>query len=139
MANLYSQFTYDDDLSLKAAGLVDTSAAESTVLDLGDGLFDGFLVVDVSAIEVATGDELYDIGLQGGNAVGFDDVNVKLGQVLIGADAGLETDDSLIGRYAIPIRNEKNGVIFRYVRINTVVSGTVATGVNFKAFLAKRS
>jgi len=59
MGNLYSQIAFDADLELKAAGLVASTTTESTIVDLGAGLVDGFLVLDVSAIETATGDEKY--------------------------------------------------------------------------------
>ena len=52
MANLYSQFTYDDDLEMKAAGLL-AASSDGTILDLGEGLADGFLVIDLTACETS--------------------------------------------------------------------------------------
>ena len=54
---------YDTQLVLKDAGLVAASAAatvggEAAVLDLGGGLVEGKLYIDVSAVEVADDDEL---------------------------------------------------------------------------------
>lgn len=137
MANLYSQFTYDGALSLKAAGLV-AASADGDILDIGTGLVDGYLVIDLSACEIATGDERYTISLEGSNVAAMDSGSVCLakkvfGNLVVPMDAAL----SASGRYVIPFRNEENGTTYRYVRLSTAVAGTVATGINFMAFIAK--
>jgi len=145
--NIYSQFTYDHDLLLKAAGLVASTANGTLVLDVGTGLVDGFVVVDVTALEVATGDESYHIIVQGSPDAAFGTAgNVRmLGGIVVGAAAAtLPTAvgvgaSSTPGRYVIPVRNEVNGVTCRYMRVRTVIAGTIATGINYTAFLAKRS
>lgn len=139
MANLYSQFTYDDALELKAAGLVAATAAGSTIVDLGPGLFDGFVVIDLTACEIATGDEIYTVALEASNVAAMDSGSVCVGKKVFGnlvvpMDAALST----AGRYVIPVRNEEGGTIYRYVRIHTAVAGTIASGINYSAFLAKR-
>jgi hypothetical protein len=138
MANLYSQFTYDDALELKAAGLVDASA-DGDIVDLGEGLVDGFLVIDMSACEIATGDEIYTVSLEGSNVAAMTSGSVCLakkvfGNLVVPMDAALSAD----GRYVIPFRNEDGGTTYRYVRLSTLVAGDVATGINFSAFIAKR-
>jgi len=138
MANLYSQFTYDDDLELKDAGLI-AASEDGDILDLGAGLVDGFLVFDVSAVEVADGDERYTVSLEGSNVAAMSSGSVCLakkvfGNLVVPMDAAL----SAAGRYVVPFRNEEGGSTFRYVRLSTLVAGTVATGINFKAFIAKR-
>lgn len=138
MANLYSQFTYDDALSLKSAGLV-AASADGDILDLGDGLVDALLVIDVSAVEIATGDEIYTVSLEGSNIAAMTSGSVCLakkvfGNLVVPMDAAL----SAAGRYVVPFRNEENGTIFRYVRLSTLVAGDVATGINFSAFIGKR-
>ncbi len=40
------------------------------------------------------------------------------------------------GRYQVPFRTEKNGTVWPYVRIYTEVAGTIATGLNFSAYLS---
>ncbi len=57
----------------------------------------------------------------------------QFGNVPAPADA-----DTAIGRHIVPIRNELNGTLYRYVRIFTVVAGAIATGINYSAFLAKK-
>lgn len=138
MANLYSQYTYDDALELKAAGLV-AASADGSIVDLGAGLVDGFLVIDMTACEIADGNEIYTVSLEGSNVAAMTSGSVCLakkvfGNLVVPMDAALSAD----GRYVIPFRNEEGGTVYRYVRISTLVAGTVATGINFSAFIAKR-
>lgn len=137
MANLYSQFTYDNATELKAAGLV-AASADGSILDLGAGLVDGYLVFDVSAVEIASGDEIYTVSLEGSNVAAMTSGSVCLakkvfGNLVVPMDAALST----AGRYVVPFRNEEGGTTFRYVRLSTVVAGTIATGINFSCFIAK--
>lgn len=137
MANLYSQFTYDNALALKAAGLV-AASADGSILDLGAGFVEGYIVIDVSAVEVATGDEIYTISLEGSNVAAMTSGSVCLakkvfGNLVVPMDAAL----SAAGRYVIPFTNAEAGTTYRYVRLSTLVAGTIATGINFAAFIAK--
>ena len=137
MANLYSQFTYDNALSLKAAGLVASTTTESTILDLGEGLVDGYVVLDVSAVETATGNEIYTIHLEGSTVAAMTSGSVSLANQVHGNIVAPMDAVTATGRFAIPFRNEQNGVLYRYVRVYTLVAGTIATGINFAAFIAK--
>jgi hypothetical protein len=139
MANDYSRFTYDDDLELKSAGLVGSTTTETTKLDLGDGLVDGFLVLDVSAVEVASTDEIYLIVLEGSTVEGMASGSVSLATIEMGNATAPADADTAIGRFAVPFRNEQNGTIYPHVRIYTEVAGTIDSGgINFSAFIAKR-
>lgn len=136
MANKYGQRTYDDALNLRDAALI-AASADGTILDLGAGLIDGDLVIDMTACEIATGDEIYTVALEGSNVAAMTSGSVCLakkvfGNLIVPMDAACAT----AGRYIVPVRNEENGTIFRYVRLSVVVAGTVATGMNFSAFLA---
>lgn len=137
MANLYSQFTYDSSLLLKAAGLVATTTTESTILNLGNGLVDGYLVLDVSACEVASTDKIYLICLEGSTVAAMTSASVTLAQIELGNATAPADADTTTGRFVVPFRNEQNGVLYPYVRIYTEVAGAVATGINFLAFIAK--
>lgn len=137
MGNLYSQHTYDNALLLKAAGLV-AASADGSILDLGVGLVEGYIVVDMTACEVASGNEIYTVSLEGSNVAAMDSGSVCLakkvfGNLVVPMDAAL----SASGRYVIPFRNEEGGTTYRYVRLSTLVAGTIATGINFSAFIAK--
>lgn len=133
----YSMKTYDHAMLLKAAGLVAASAAGSVILDLGDGLMEGDLVIDVSALEVATGDEIYTISLEGSTVAAMTSGSVELTRTIFGNNPAPADADTATGRTVVPFRNELNGTLYRYVRINTIVAGTIATGINYSAFLAK--
>ena len=138
MSNLYSQYTFDGDLELKAAGLV-AASADGSILDLGPGLVDGLLVFDVSVVEIASGDEIYTISLEGSNVAAMSSGSVCLakkvfGNLVVPMDAALST----AGRYVLPFRNEEGGTIFRYARLSTLVAGAVATGINFACFIGTR-
>ena len=41
------------------------------------------------------------------------------------------------GRYILPVRNEINGTWYRYARLYTDVTGTIATGINYTAYVAQ--
>ena len=129
---LKEDFLYDADLVLEdsldsdgVAAAIEASAAgsvlgEAQVIDLGDGLAEGYMIVDVDAIVVAA-DEDYTIKLQGTQTAAFDGADfvdlamLKLGHAnaLVGdASAGAAGD-----RFVIPFRNEQNGEVYRYVRV----------------------
>ena len=128
---------------LKDAGLVAADAAgqvdsEDVIANLGAGLVEGNLIVDVTAIEIASNDEKYAIKLQGSSKSDFADTIEDLAILELGAAEVLGGDlDSDAGRYVVPFRTERNGVTYPYVRLYTDVSGTIATGINFSAFLSK--
>ena len=131
----YANYTFDSGLVLKAAGLL-AASADGTILDLGSGFVEGDVVIDLSACEIATGDEIYTVSLEGSNVAAMTSGSVCLGKKVFGnlvvpMDAAL----SAAGRYVIPFRNEENGTLYRYVRLSTLVVGTIATGINFSAFI----
>ena len=137
MANLYSQRTYDHSMLLKAAGLLASTTTETTILDLGAGLFEGDLVLDVTAVEVDNGDEKYTVHLEGSNAAAMGSGSVTLCNIQLGNNTAPADQDIVAGRFIVPFRNEQNGTTYRYVRLYTVIAGTIATGVNYTAFIAK--
>ncbi len=139
MANIYSQVTYDNALLLKAAGLVATTTTESVILDLGGGLVDADLILDVTAIEVASTDEKYTVHIEGSNVAAMTSGSVTLVNIPLGNKTDPADAATGVGRFLVPFRNEQNGTTYRYVRIYTLVAGTVATGINFTAFIAKDS
>ena len=133
----YTKYTYDNALLLKAAGLLAVST-DSIILDLGDGFVEGDVVIDLSACEIATGDEIYTVSVEASNVAAMTSGSVCLckkvfGNLVAPMDAAL----SAPGRYVISFRNEENGTLYRYIRLSTVVAGTIATGINFMAFVGK--
>jgi hypothetical protein len=140
---------FDVDTDLKTAGLIAASAAVATILDLGGSTqtegqseMRGDIVIDVSAIETDTGDEVYDIVVQGSPDSDFGtDTNIhELAAISLGGDTGKRTDcnkDDVAGRYVLPFTNFAAGTYYRYIRLYTVVTGTIATGINYIAWLSK--
>lgn len=144
----HTNFTYDSQTELKAAGLVAASANGSIILDLGGGDQDFAppvwfkLIVDVSAIELDTTDEAYTIILEGSNSATFASGIEPLCVLTLGAAAaalylGNVDVSSDTGRYVVPGWNQRNETTYRYVRLRTHVGGTVATGINYSAVLTK--
>jgi len=128
---------------LKDAGLVVADAvgqvdSSDVIVDLGAGEVYGHLIVDVTALEIADNDEVYKISLQGSSKSDFADTIEDLAILELGAAEVLGGDqDSTAGRYLVPFSTEKNGTIWPYVRVYTDVTGTIATGINFSAYLGK--
>lgn len=144
----HAQYTLDTLLQLKDAGLVAATAVATVggsakIIDLGAAEQMGEMIVDVSAIETASGDELYTIFLEGSDSSDFSagtPLITQLATLQLGAGAvlaGAAATTSTVGRYRVPYRNEVNGHVFRYVRLETVVAGTIATGINYTAYLCK--
>jgi len=148
MSTVRQSRKYDVDLEFKDAGLVAASAAAQVdsaakIVDLGTGKFDAEMVIDASAVEVATGDESYLIFVQVSSSATFASDIFNVACMPLGDAAGLATAcgagdvDQGIGRYILPFNNlVKDGVAKRYARIYTVVAGTIATGggINFIAY-----
>jgi len=138
--------TFDIGLRLKDAGLVAASAAAQVggvdkILDLGAGRVDGRAILDVTACEVDTGNEKYQIMFQLSNSATFAS-GVFNGSALVLGDSSVsnETVDSAVPRHQeLPVCNEVNGVVYRYARLYTFVAGTIATGINYSGFLAKET
>ncbi len=162
MARSQHSFTFDASTQLKDAGLVAATAAAQVggsdrILDFGNvspgpqveqvAYTMAWLVIDVSALERASADEAYDLIYQlsdnaSGAGVGFDAGDLVVPKVVVhlGEELGDDADpdaDGDIGRIVVGVDNERLGVVFRFARMDTVVAGTVATGINYTAFLAK--
>lgn len=145
-------FTFDANLELKDAGGVTSSAAATVdsaakVLNVGTGFFEGDIVIDVTAIEVDTGNEIYSIALEGSNNSDFSTgTEVELCMLRLGDSSTTGTDvDNIVGRYTLPFNNRQpsgtafsDGYCWPYLRIYTTVAGTIASGgINFTAWISK--
>ncbi len=137
---------FDAELELKDAGLLAASAAcqvdsAAAYLDLGAGVCKGKVVIDVSALEIATNDETYTIFVQGSNTTAFTAAGIaELCSLNLGCSQLKVSDcdkDDAIGRYKMFFDNEQNGTYYRYVRLYVFIAGTIATGINFTAFMTK--
>lgn len=133
---------YDSALSLKASAAVTTSAAGSLIVDLGPGEWEGYLDIDVTAMDIVSNDEKYDIILQGSPDAAFGTAGniVELMQFSLSAKEVKVSDsdkDDVIGHYVKPVKNlDFDGTPLRYMRIYTVVAGTTPT-ITYSAYLSK--
>jgi hypothetical protein len=136
--------TFDVDLELKDAGLVASSAAaevdsSAKILDLGAGKVAAKAVIDVTALEIASNDELYTVIVELSNSATFASGIVAGASIQFGAQEvilGATDTDSTTGRYELPFTNVLDDTHYRYARLYTVVAGSVATGINYKAYAA---
>ena len=112
----------DNELILKDAGLVAADAAAQVggvdkIADLGAGLVEGHLVVDVTAIEIASNQtEAYKISLQGSSKANFADTIEDLAILELGAQEVIGGDqDSVVGALpgALPDREERDHLPLR--------------------------
>lgn len=127
-------------MEFKDAGLIAASAAAQVdggnkIVNVGVAYFKAKMLVDVTAIEIASNDEHYRILVQGSTSASFASGIETLGALDLGAtevrDGGAQ--DSTTGRYEIPFNNTQNGVCYPYLRVYTFVGGSIATGINYIA------
>lgn len=136
-------YTLDAELIMKDAGLVAADAAATVggsakTLNVGEAAFKGVLVVDVTAIEIASNDELYRIIVQGSTTSNFAATEI-LAHLALGATEVRPGGaiDSTPGRYELWFNNCQDEVTYPYIRVFTDVSGTIATGINYSAFIGR--
>lgn len=135
--------TFDAEMEFKDAGLVAASAAATVdsaaaIIDVGTGHFRAMMVIDVSAIEIASNDEIYEICVQLSSSSTFASTIETAAKLELGANEVLLGDqDSTTGRYKLMWDNEFDGTYYRYARVYTKVSGTIATGINYTAWSTK--
>lgn len=95
-------------------------------------------VIDVEAVDVSSGDELYTFRLVGSNVSDRSDAQI-LDTLELGAAAALPIDtvDTAAGqRFVMRARTERNGTAFRYVDLHLDVAGTTPS-ITFGAFISK--
>lgn len=138
------QGIFDAELEFKDAGLVASSAAAQVdsadkIVTIGTGYFRGKIIIDVSALEIASNDEIYDIVVQLSSDSDFgiaenirDAVQLNLSASEV-KRTDCDTDDST-GIYKLLFDNEYDGTFYEYARLYTIVGGTIATGINYSAW-----
>lgn len=107
---------------------------------LGKGRFEGVLVVDVTAIDVSSADEVYHLCLQGALDTDATFTNKEtLAQLSLGAAAARPGGaiNSVIGRYEVPFTTEQHDQVYDLARLYVDVGGTTPS-ITFKAWIAER-
>ena len=153
MANITNRatYTFDANLEFKDAGLVAATAAaqvdgSNKIVDLGEARWEGTMIFDVSAVEIASNDELYTVAIQGSDSSTFASGIQNLAMIDFGATEVRKGSaiDSLVGRHELPFTNVAGGttaslgVTYRYARVHTTVAGSIATGINYTAWASKK-
>lgn len=134
--------TLDTLLYLKDAGAVTSSAAAQVggadkILDVGTGYMEGDIIVDVTAIDVVSADEKYEIELQLSNSATFAS-GIVIPTVLKLGDSSVNnaSADSVVGRYKMDFTNEYGGTLYRYARLYHRIAGTTPS-INYSAYVGK--
>ena len=122
----------DDTAAVTASGAAKVGGS-AKILDLGGGdqpnapIVWGDLQWDISAVDVTTGDEQYDLILEGSNSSTFASGIDELVRIHIGGTTGAVGGRDVVattGRYVVAFSNEKNGTTYQYVRGYFVLAGT---------------
>jgi len=150
VANARKYFAFDrntafaEDLTLAASDVVAFGGTD-VQLDFGDGYYEGVLVIDVSSIETASTDENYTFILEGGTVSGFGSGSIdtlawkRLEHASSSGTVGAQNVTHTAGRYMLHFCNMIDEQMYRYVRLNVIIGGTIATGITFTAFIAPKS
>ena len=82
--------------------------------------------------------ELYTIALQGSTSSGFASELTDICMIQLGDLTQLTSDaDQTTGVYVIPFSNAFGINVYRYLRLYITIAGTIATGINFTAWITK--
>lgn len=127
----------DGAAAITADGVTQVGGADATK-KVGAGRFEAVLIVDVSAIDISSADEVYHLLLQGSNASNFSSVET-LAQLSLGATAARPGGavNSVVGRYEIPFITEQHDTVYDYIRLYADVAGTTPS-ITLKAWIAER-
>lgn len=125
-------------ITASAAGTVGGSAAVYDA-DSAELPLNACAVIDVSACEVDDTDELYHIAIEGSDVEDFSATLTELAVLEVGAVATYPGDiENTLGRYVVPFTNNKGGEVYKYIRVNCTIAGTVTPdGINYTCFLSK--
>jgi hypothetical protein len=139
-------FTFDAQHLCKDAGAVTSSAAaqvggSNRIIDLGDAArVDARAIVDVSAIDVSSGDEAYTIEVQVSSSATFASDIAVAGIARLGhSSVSFESASTAAPhRREIAFTNEINGTLRRYLRVFHRIAGTTPS-INYTAALAREA
>lgn len=124
------------DTKTSVAGGAATVGGVPRIFKLGPGLVDGMIHIQTTALDVSSGDERYDILVQGSNDPVFGSGIVPLGQLQLGKANVINGTISSPGAadYCLCFVNDYAGVLYQYIRVFTVVVGTTPS-ITWQAWL----
>lgn len=148
------EFAVPFDAALDLSGGAQTLTATGYMgspnqIDIGQGRFTGIMALDVSAIDVAGGDESYKFNLLGSNDVSWGNGNVELlafhdigaasstRQIatILGASPALPPPGRTGSMIFLPFSNLMQEIVYRYLRGYVVIGGATAT-VTFRSWVS---
>ena len=128
-------FIMKDDGAVTTTGYGEVDAA-AQVVDVGEGLVRGNVIIDIDAIKVSANDELYSLNLVGGSDESFTQ-QVSLCSKELGSATSLVGNlDSKISKIILHASNEERGIIYPFIRVRHVISGTLPS-INYRCILHK--
>lgn len=138
---------FSDGLAaLTASGFTQAFGANG-ILDLGgnqganpkqQARIDACAVIDISAIKISSGNEVYKILILASNDPALATGNVMVGGAEVGKGVsldGINMADSVVGRLEIPFCTQVAGVLYEYFGVYVVISGTTPS-ITFQGFVA---
>ena len=138
-----NSYTYDSATLLKDAGVIGASAAATVggsakAIYVGPAFVEGVAIADITAIETDTGNEIYTLVMQGSADEAFT-APVQLASYAPGHTSVIPGGGATttVGRHFVRFSNEQDGVIYPWLRIYTVVAGTIAGGggINYSCWI----
>jgi len=115
------------------------SGASSDVFDCGGAAIRAELYLDVTAVDVTSGDELYQIFVECGDAVGFGGDIIRTGYIELGdSTVVIGGVDKTTGVYAVPFTNTLNGVAYPFVRLYVEVGVSTTPSITMTATMGKQ-
>lgn len=136
---------FDSDLEFRDSYAATSSAAAQVdsaakVVDLGTGLFEADMIIDVTACAVDGGDEAYTIAVEVSDNSDFSTGSEwRVAEIQIGDAAVIGGDtDMTTGRFVLPFNNRvSDGTLARYARVYTTHVGSTSS-ITFTAFAVPR-
>lgn len=140
------QLVSDNAAAYTASGFLQVGGATGSI-DLGgnQGVSpvqvargDFMAVFDVTALDITSGNETYNLDIVVSNSPSFASGNAIAASVQFGKGASLRvanSGDSVIGRYEVGFTNQVAGTIYEFAAVFLTVAGTTPS-VNILGFIA---
>lgn len=134
---------FDAELQFKDLVAVTTSGAAQVsgsdkIIDTGGGFFEGDMVIDITAMDVATGDEVYNIHVQGSSSATFSSGLASIIKFECGDATQIASDvDITTGRFILPFNNQVGETIYQYLRVFTTLDAA-SSSITYEANAVQR-
>lgn len=99
---------------------------------------DAVAVIDITAIDIASGNETYVLRIMGCNTAGFASSTAELAAITLGKGASLvpaTQSDAVVGRIELMFATERLNTKYQFIKLYVDVGGTTPS-ISFQAFVA---